>query len=495
MAGRLDMSVQNNEYSLFSKLKEYSQTDIYPFHMPGHKRNNDISYVPVDIDITEIEGFDNLHNADGILKQAEDFAAQFFGADRSWFLINGSTVGLLIAVSTVASNNGGTLLMARNCHKSAYNAAFLNRMKIKYLYPEKYICDGVSFNGSISPDQLINCFNEINDIKAVLITSPTYDGIISDIASIADICHKNNVPLIVDEAHGAHLVLYERFASDLKSALSLGADIVVHSLHKTLPSMTQTALLHLRKGRVSEEVIKKYSLIYQSSSPSYVMMAGIDSCIRFIKSKGEIYYHRFIAELRDFYLKTKSLKKLKVYINEVPQRNVFAKDISKILIFCSGLKNKYTGQVCDGQWLYEVLLKDYHLQMEMSAANYVLALTSIMDSREGFNRLYEALYEIDNDLVENGNEKFLETGLYNAPEIVCSIYEADNKNLKKVPLRESIGGVSGEYVYLYPPGCPIIVPGERINRAIISQIEEYKARNFNIEGLKDKSFENIEIFY
>ena len=478
---------------LYNKLKKYSSGDMYPFHMPGHKRNPVISYIPSDIDITEIDGFDNLHHAEGILKNAMEEAAEYYGARRTWYLVNGSTSGLLIAISAAAKNHGGTVVMARNCHKAAYHAAFLNRMKIKYVYPDNCCDDGKYLSGSIPADSVLNAINSSTDVKAVVITSPTYDGVVSDIASISEICHKKGIPLIIDEAHGAHFVLHEKYANQNISALHLGADVVIHSLHKTLPSMTQTALMHLQGDFISETELDRYSSIYQTSSPSYVMMAGIDSCIDFLKQNGREYFENYQKNLKDFYDRAAQLKNIKVYINNADNADIFYKDNSKILIFCGGLIDKRTEKKCDGQWLYEELMDKYHLQMEMSAADYVLALTSIMDMREGFDRLYAALSEIDSYLISDDVSGSVIERDYDTPGCVYNIYEALNMDTFKIKLQESAGKVSAEYIYLYPPGCPLVVPGERISSRLIEQIEFYKLHNYNIEGLKDKKIQNIEI--
>lgn len=260
-------------------LTEYAGSDAYPFHMPGHKRREIPDGVPggfpdpYGIDITEIDGFDNLHHAEGILKNAMDEAAAVYGADRSWYLVNGSTCGILSAVFAV-TENGGKILTARNCHKAVYHAIYLNRLKTEYLYPEEIAEFGI--NGGIQaedvrealekdaikyagkrecakkagdPEKAENsenrgsCEGIINskngrkkcaDIQAVLITSPTYEGVVSDIRAIAEAAHEYGVPLIVDEAHGAHLEFADQCHSFPKSALECGADIVIQSLHKTM---------------------------------------------------------------------------------------------------------------------------------------------------------------------------------------------------------------------------------------------------------------------
>jgi len=472
--------------TIYDLLKENAQSDNYPFHMPGHKRNKAITFLPADIDITEIEGFDNLHHATGILKIARDNAAKFYGAKRSWYLINGSTSGLLISISAVSRNLGGTIIMARNCHKAAYNAAYLNRLDIEYVYPS---------DECIKADDVKNALDKCSNVRGVVITSPTYDGFVSDIEAIAGICHERSVPLIVDEAHGAHFVLGDMFP---ESALKKGADIVIHSLHKTLPSMTQTALLHLKGDMVSEQIIDMYSGIYQSSSPSYVMMAGMDSCIEYLIENGDKLCDSYVRNITDFRNKAARLRCLKVCINKSDcgdsraNINLFDKDCSKILIYCRNVKRKNSEEVCDGQWLYETLLDKYHLQMEMAAADYVIALTSIMDSVEGFVRLEGALADIDSELeFVDGGETFKLAEEFARPEVVCPIFEALSSCSREILFEESAGFVSAEYIYLYPPGCPLVVPGERISAELLVDILKYQQRNYNVEGTRDLNLKKI----
>lgn len=484
---------ENNEKSLYNLLKENAKSDIYPFHMPGHKRNESINYIPVDVDITEIDGFDNLHHSVGVLKDAKQKAAQYYGADKTWFLVNGSTSGLLIAISAVFNNNGGTVLMARNCHKAAYNAAFLNKLNLEYVFPK---------NGCIKSEDVRKALTNNPKIKAVVITSPTYDGLVSDVAAIADICHGKNIPLIVDEAHGAHFVMSDIFP---ESAINKGADVVIHSLHKTLPSMTQTALLHLKGSLVSENKIDMYSGIYQSSSPSYVMMAGMDACIDYIKENEFSLCNSYKKMLDEFYERTKYLKHLKVYIKkDAFDEEVYDKDCSKILIFCENVKLKGDNKSCDGQWLHSELLTKYNLQMEMAAADYVIALTSVMDKKEGFVRLEAALADIDSRLENISDEKctddlLLKKGCFGKKnycertQVFFSIYEALTRASETVFFEESAGKISAEYVYLYPPGIPLIVPGEVITAEFINMVKEYQKRNYDIEGLADKSLQKIQI--
>lgn len=462
-------------------LHEYSQMDFYPFHMPGHKRN----FLPetmnslYDIDITEITGFDNLHHAEGILKENQQLAANLYGADFTYFLINGSTAGILAAVSACTKRNG-KLLMARNCHKAVYHGAYLRGLETVYLYPSyEPIC---GLNGRISPIDVEKALEKDKDIQAVLITSPTYEGVVSDVRCIAEIVHRYHIPLIVDEAHGAHFSFHSTFPV---SALDMGADVVIHSLHKTLPSPTQTALLHVKGNRVDISKIESFLGIYQTSSPSYVLMSGISACLRFLKEKRkeafEVYVRR-LKECRQSLGRMKSLRLLGTEFGNIP--SFF--DISKLVI-------STVGSGISGLKLHNILREKYHLEMEMEGENYVIALTSVLDSQEGFDRLTQGLLEIDAELCGCFEAEFCfkdGSKVFHA-EQVCSISAGMESRKKQVLLEKSEGLISGEYAYLYPPGIPLLTPGERIDRQFIEQTLQWKSQGIYLQGLQDYTQEFI----
>nr|WP_294490825.1 aminotransferase class I/II-fold pyridoxal phosphate-dependent enzyme [uncultured Anaerosporobacter sp.] len=462
---------------LYDKLIKYREEDVYPMHMPGHKRNLELMDMvnPYAIDITEIDGFDNLHDAEEILLDNMEEAAQLYHAEHTHYLINGSTSGLLVSIAA-CTKKGDTVLVVRNCHKAVYHAIFLNELVPIYLYPE--VDDDYGIHKGITPEQVKKELEENPDIKMVLLTSPTYEGIVSDIREIASVVHSYNIPLIVDEAHGAHLGFSKDFP---ENSVTCGADLVIHSVHKTLPAFTQTALLHSNGSLVDYDKIKMYLQIYQTSSPSYVLMSGISNCIRIIKEQGRQLFEEYYRNLREFYLACNILKHIEVYqpIKLQEEKRPFAFDPSKILIFTHHSS-------INGVELYEMLLNRYQIQCEMVSKNYVLAMTSLADTKEGFNRLLEALLDIDRNI--SRENKQAQTSLFFVTDLRLALtpYEAYNLRKESINLDESIGNIAAEYIYLYPPGIPLVVPGEEITKEIISRIKEYKKAGLHIKGMKDR---------
>lgn len=490
---------------LYKKLLNYSSKDYYGFHMPGHKRNQCMmgTGLPYHIDITEIEGFDDLHHARGIIREAQERAAALYHADETHYLINGSTAGILSAILG-STAKGDKILIARNCHKSVYHAIYMNELKPVYIYPE-YI-DDVELNGPVDASKVREILKEQTGVKAVVITSPTYDGVVSDVREIAGVVHEKGIPLIVDEAHGAHFGMHPYFP---ENSVHLGADVIIHSIHKTLPAFTQTALIHLNGSLADRKRITQYLHMLQTSSPSYVLMAGIDECVRMISEKGTELFEDYVDLLESTRNRLKNLKHLRLI-------ETGEYDRSKIIISVKG------SEITSWE-LSHRLFKQYHLQMEMTAGNYILAMTSVCDTREGMLRFVKALEEIDSGisgkryLEETDSrlpgKKYLKENLennlksyspinsanfalkYSLPRLEMRYTNAevgnmlrgeDVKGTMSVLLGESEGSVSTEYAYIYPPGIPLIVPGEVISREAAALIERYESMGFSIEGLENE---------
>lgn len=500
----LKMKLHNeNAYQyddMLGKLEAYSKENIVPMHMPGAKRNSELigRYMddmpaPYDIDITEIDGFDNMHNADGMIKKAFEKTAVLYGADESLFLVNGSTAGNMAAICGV-TDKGDSIIVARNCHISVYNAIILNELDANYVYPQydneygyykgislREIKDAVEKNESMG-----------KDIKAVVITSPTYEGNVSDIKNIAAYLHEHNIPLIVDEAHGAHFKFSCEFP---QTAVEQGADIVINSVHKTLPSLTQTAVMHINYGYVNVSKVKRYWNIYQSTSPSYILMGSIDRCMSIIEKDGEYLFENYISKLKILRNKLGQLKNIKLIDSD---------DISKIVIGCDNAKI-----------LYDILLNEYGIQLEMSSLKYAIAMTSIFDSAEYYDRFYNALCEIDrrynaNNINNsaNNNQNYVERyNIFNNTSsikkadikvniadfknealmsIAKALNEGDKNGYDKIMMNDSslYGRISAKMVYVYPPGIPILCPGEIISENVVNIISKAIDNGLEVVGLE-----------
>lgn len=494
-------------------LKENRNSGVYPYHMPGHKRRvcGDLNLELCGIDITEIDGFDNLHQPTGILEKLQQQAARIYGAEESFYLVNGSTAGVLSAVSAVLPQ-GGHILMARNCHRSAYHGIYLRNLKVTYLYPS--ILAGYDMFDAVSPGQVQAALEEDPGIEAVLLVSPTYEGRISDIRRIAEIVHDRGIPLIVDEAHGAHLGLT---GERPENSCQAGADVVIHSVHKTLPALTQSALLHVNGPRVNRERLRRFLRIYQTSSPSYLLMASIDNALAFMEREGKEAMRIFAERYEKMQDRLMTCKQLCVIPYERGRQ-----DLGKLVISAGGAG-------ITGKELYDILLHQYQLQTEMAAGSYVLAMFTVNDGQEAYERMTRALLEIDRWLAQRREAVVLrqfypwaqeqsaseqtETGQFRNhldlqeeqgliqelisignPLAQIPLARAWDMETIEVELADSTGSCVGEFVNLYPPGIPVLVPGEQITESLCQRIQGWLNDGLSVQGVRrcgDKLFVKI----
>ncbi|MCR4611279.1 MAG: aminotransferase class I/II-fold pyridoxal phosphate-dependent enzyme [Lachnospiraceae bacterium] len=469
--------------NLSKRLKEYSKNGAYPFHMPGHKRQLEGAYR---YDITEIEGFDNLNNPTGIIREMNEKIAKIYESKASFFTVNGSTCGNLSAISAV-TDFGDTIIVARNCHKSVTNVAYIRKLNIEYAVPDMA---NRTLIGPISLEEIKSSVSNLSTKgivpKAVVLTSPTYEGFVSDIPKIADYLHSKKIPLIVDSAHGAHLHFDDTFPSDHIDKI----DICIMSAHKTLPVLNQGAIVHVNSDLVDAENVMKFLRIYQTSSPSYVIMESMSYALEIIAKKNR--FSRYISNLRRFYKEISPLKALSV------EPEADNRDFGKIVIYTNGYMS--------GEELCNRLRSEYNLELEMYNDAYALAMTSIMDKDEAFDELAHALLEIDEAVatdikLQNSGESDDKDSLIGGSGInishkektpsasyflrrhakKCESYEISGKCVY-LPIDECEGKVAGDAIIAYPPGIAIIMPGEVIDRQDIDYIKENPN---HIEGLYD----------
>jgi arginine decarboxylase len=490
---------------LYDKLIKYCRGEEYPMHMPGHKRNTGLCRMdnPYGIDITEIEGFDNLHQPEGVLRSLSGRISRLYGAKYSYPLVNGSTAGLLAGISATVKR-GDKVLLSRNYHKAVYHGVILMGLIPVYCYPQKM--DGISPAGGILPADLEEALITHEGIRLVVITSPTYEGVVSDIGAIAKISHRYGAYLMVDEAHGAHFGFAGGFP---QSAVRLGADLVIQSLHKTLPSFTQTAVLHSNVPDLDIR-LRKYLAVYQSSSPSYVLMAGMDQCIHLLEEKAEDLFEAYKRRLASFYREMEKLKKLTLLRPEIIGKyGVYDLDPSKLTISVKGTN-------LSGPKLHRLLREKYHIMLEMEAPDYVLAMTSICDTDEGFDRLAQALAKIDEDIGERREEdgcsgsgsRLKSAGEYQElcqsktgrqesgelqPEMRLLPGEAWERPAVTLEFGASAGRISAAFLSLFPPGAPVLVPGEVITSKLIDDILAIREQGVSVTGFTGEDADRIEV--
>lgn len=416
---------------------ELKKLNRYPFHMPGHKRNSDFGITASEIDITETDGFDNLHSPAGLIKEIENSLSELYGSEKSFMLINGSTVGILAAIFAVSDEND-TILIAKNCHKSVYNACCLRKLKIVYIEPE-FDCEN-GFYTRISQKAVDDAVKKHKNACAVVITSPTYEGYVSDI--------KTELPLIVDCAHGAHFGFgkFPKYPA---------ADIAVSSLHKTLPALTQTAVLNIfNKEYISKA--KRYLDIFETTSPSYVLMSSVSKCTEFLKNCSKAFdeYEKNLADFRNIELNNLAL--------------LDTDDKGKLVISCAKAD---ISAVC----LVEILRSKYLIEPEMVSASYIVLMTSPADKKKAFALLKNALSEIDSSLTKITASKFRKPIIAEGEIII----EFPDKT-EKTRLINAAGKRCAEFIYAYPPDIPLLVPNQIIAENIIDEIQNMLTCKVNI---------------
>ena len=504
--------------SLEKFLVDYNEMDIYPMHMPGHKRNDEVMEMvnPYLIDVTEAGNLDNLHEPEGVLAQAMQKASRVFGSKSTYFLVNGSTCGILAGICA-SVKKGGKVMLSRACHKSVYNGLYLRDAKALYLYPP--VDKRYGIYGSISPRALKMALRRRDDIDLVILTSPTYEGVTTDIEAMAKICHRYDIPLLVDAAHGAHFGFTPDFP---ESAIRQGADIVVHSIHKTLPALTQTSLLHFNSDLIDENKLRQFLTMFQSTSPSYVLMSGIDKCVDYLDSpKAAEDFVKYTAMLNEFSERMKELKKFRILCkgeDELEQHPLFfGMDPGKIVISTRG--TEFTGAE-----LEEILRDKYKIQLEMAFGDYAIAMTGVCDTQEGFDRLAEAMLELDEecdyskecgqcgDKTICGDSPYCTVNAHvctnirydeainkegfrppRAPRSVMKSAEAIDAEGEAVGIDEAVGRIAQEYIYAYPPGVPLVVPGEPVSEEVLAYIRQLEGSDTQIRSSL-KGWENGKIY-
>jgi arginine decarboxylase len=481
--------LNQNQTPVFDALMEYVNRKTIPFHVPGHKKGegmdeafkNFIGENPFKIDVTVFKLVDSLHHPTGAIKKAQELAADAYGSDAAFFSIHG-TSGAIQAMILSVVGNGDKIIIPRNVHKSVTAGIILSGSVPVYMQPELDKKVGIAHN--VTPETVENTLKENPDAKAVLIINPTYYGVSTDIKRIAEIVHSYNIPLIVDEAHGPHLGFNNRLPI---SAMEAGADMCAQSTHKIIGALTQCSLLQVKSKRIDVNRVHQVLSLLQTTSPSYILMASLDCSRRQIALKGKelldkainlaTYARDEINKIPGFYCFGKEL---------LGEPGVYALDPTKITINCRDLD--ITGYDLD-----MLLCEKYHIQVELSDLYNVLAVGSFGDTQESIDALINALKEISN---EHYGKKTKQNSFIDVPEIpenTTAPRKAFNGVKECVLLKDSVGKVSGEFLMAYPPGIPVLCPGEIITQEIVDYVERLKETGLYVQGTEDPEVEYIKI--
>lgn len=481
--------LNQNETPLFDALKEYVDRDTLPFHVPGHKKGvgidkefkNFIGENPFKIDVTVFKLVDSLHHPTGPIKKAQELVADAYESHASFFSIHG-TSGAIQAMILAVVNDGDKIIVPRNVHKSVTSGIILSGAVPVFMEPE--IDKKLGIAHGVTPETVEKTLKENPDAKAVLIINPTYYGVATDIKKIADIVHSYDIPLIVDEAHGPHLAFSEKLPM---SALKAGADICAQSTHKIIGSLTQGSLLHVKSKYVDPKRVQQILNLMQTTSPSYIIMASLDCARRQIALEG-----------KDLLQKTIELcKYTRDEINKIPGFYCFGEEVLEKPGSYSFDPTKLTISSRElgitGFELDMILADKYHIQMELSDFYNVLAVGSFGDTKEGMDRLLSALKEISNDYYGKKEpvQDFLDIPAI--PTKILNPREAFYSDKISIPLNESIGKISGEFLLAYPPGIPVLCPGEEITQEVVDYVHDLKRANLYVQGTEDLTVENIKI--
>ena len=501
--------------------QHYNEKNLLPLHMPGHQRNAEMgASLPYAYDYTEVEELDNLHAPEGILQEAMNRTAAYYGCSDCFYLVNGSSSGLQAGIFALLEE-GDEVVVARNCHRSVFYALSLRKAKIHFLLPEFW--EDFSCFGSISPKEVERLLREFPKSKALIFTSPSYEGVVSDVEAIARLCHENGLSLLVDEAHGAHFSP-KKEASFPESAIALGADLVVQSPHKTLCSLTQSAWILGNGERYSREKLSFYLSVFQTTSPSYPLMLSLEKATTLLEREGEALFSHWKEVMRGFREQARTLSYFSFLWEK--EEACFAMDCSKIFLRALGIPELRLGKD-----LAKLLREDYGIESEMHSGENLLLMTGPFILEEELERLFFALKDIERRFGEEkgkpsvddrgrqaedergkearagmsglieGSAESLQSKLL--PSALYQISVADNslqiseglKEGEELSLHEGEGYICLEYLSLYPPGIPLLFPGEKLTAEKIQGIEALEKEGIELQYSRHRQGERGKLIF
>ena len=480
------------ETPLFDALQSYVNNETIPFHVPGHKKGHGMDrqfrdYIGINamsIDVTVFEQVDSLHHPSGAIAAAQALAAEAFHADHTFFGVHG-TSGAIQAMILSVLREGEKVIIPRNVHKSVTAGLALSGAVPVYVQPELDPLTGTALN--VTPGTIQKALEQHLDAKAVLVINPTYFGVAADLEAIVDVVHGHGIPLMVDEAHGPHLCFHEELPI---SAMEAGADICAQSTHKIIGSLTQSSMLHVREGLVDPRRVQTAMNLLHTTSPSYILLASLDVARRQMATEGTKIMEDTLTLARQARQRINAIKGFSCFGEEnMGQPGFFGFDPAKLTITCRELG-------LSGQQLEKILAREYFIQPELSDLYNVLCTLSMGNTQEQVDALVEALEAIgatygNTVTLHDPEEAYME--MPRIPLLMLSPRDAMHCDTTPIVLSDSIGRISAEFLMAYPPGIPVLCPGEMITEDVVQYIETQRAAGLWIQGTEDPEVKTIRV--
>ena len=470
---------------LADRLRTSAQSDNVPFHTPGHHKGQGIDpklkiwwgEAIFRADLPELPELDNLFAPNGVIAEAETLAAEAWGSDRTFFLTNGSTAGVIASILAVC-NPGDSVLMPRNVHRSVISGLILSGANPVFMMPEYDERLGIAHG--VIVDTVANHLASNPKIKAVLIVNPTYYGVCSDVVTIANLIHQYDLPLIVDEAHGAHFQFHPALPI---AALTAGADIVIQSTHKTLSALTQASMLHMKGDRVSADRLAKSLQLIQSTSPSYLLLASLDIARMQMATQGEILLGQAIDRVQ----------RVRSEINKIPNITTLEFTNSPGFHELDPLRLTVLIYGMEGFSADEILHEELGITCELPGLQSLTFIATHGTTDADCDRLLTGLQQLSDRILEPYNNSFNYELFTEIPTIVLSPRDAFFAKSKLVNVNDAIGLISADLICPYPPGIPIIMPGEQITENAIVYLQQIVAAGGMLTGCADSNLQIMRV--
>lgn len=474
---------------LFTKLKEHAAKNPIQFHIPGHKKGHGmdpefrdfIGPNALSIDLINIAPLDDLHHPHGVIQEAQELAAEAFGADYTFFSVQGTSGAIMTMVMSVCTP-GDKIIVPRNVHKSVLSAIILAGGHPVFVHPA--MDDQLGIAHGVTARDVEKALRAHPDAKAVLLINPTYYGIAGNLAEIVDLVHRWNIPVLVDEAHGIHTHFHERLPM---SAMQAGADMAATSMHKLGGSLTQSSVLNVKGERINPNRVQSIISMLTTTSTSYLLLASLDAGRRFLATQGHAQFERALM------LADQARKR----INEIPGivcvgREILGSDATydmdetKLTIHLKHLG--ITGYEAE-KWLRQ----NWNIEVELSDLYNILCLVTPGDSEETIGLLVEGLQDLSRHFYSPDRKNGGPIRLPDIPELAVSPRDAFYAETVAVPLEESVGRIIAEFIMIYPPGIPVLLPGERITQQNIDYIREHMQVGLPVQGPEDPDIRMVRV--